>query len=219
MNNLTALVADDEPTVLDKLVQYLAIYFDTVYKARDGLEALEIYKDKSPDIILTDINMPKLNGLKLVEQIRKTDKKTKIIMLTAHTDTDYLIKAVELHLVSYLLKPIKIDELKNTITKAIEEIGQNNYIDLTNGYSWDDNSNSLLNKNKKIELSDYESLFIKCLVNKKNQSVSYEELHNYIYDMDDFSKDAISSLVKRIRQKTNKELILSCYRVGYKIEF
>jgi len=217
MNNLKILVVDDEQELLDKLLMYVGIFCDTVYSATNGKEALEIYEKNKPDIILADINMPKMNGLELVERIRQTDKKTKIIILTAHTNTDYLIKSVKLHLISYLLKPVKIDELKETITQAIEEISQTNYIDLTGKYQWDSKTKSLLNKDAKIELSDYESLLIKCLIDKKNKSVSYEELHNYIYELEEFSKDALSSLVKRIRQKTNKEFIISCYKVGYKI--
>jgi two-component system response regulator VanR len=73
---------------------------------------LQLYEKYKPDIIITDIQMPKLNGLEFVKRIRQKDKKTQIIIITAFCDKDYLLKAIELGLVKYLVKPVKKKSLK-----------------------------------------------------------------------------------------------------------
>jgi len=217
MDNFSILIADDEPELLDKLTEYVKIFCDTVYTAIDGEEAYEVYKKNQPTLIFADINMPKLNGIELIGKIRETDKKTKIVILSAHTDTDYLLKAVELQIVSYLVKPVKMDELKAIIVKTVSELEEDSKVALNNDYIWVLNRKVLIYDSKQVDLSTYELLLIECLVNTKNQCVTYEELHNYIYDLNEFSKYALNSLVKRIRQKTKKEFITSCYKLGYKI--
>ena len=218
MNNVSILIADDEEELLNQLVIYTNLFCDTVYKATNGKEALELYYKHKPNIIITDINMPKISGLELIEKIRETDQETEIIILSAHKNTEYLLKAVKLHLISYLLKPITIDELKDTITQAINRIKQKGRLYLNNGYYWDDKNRALLYNNTKIDLTNYELLLIESLIQKQNCNVSLEELHYEIYSLKEFSKDAITSLVKRIRQKTTKELIKSSYKEGYKLE-
>jgi YesN/AraC family two-component response regulator len=71
-------------------VEYLSRICDNVLEAKDGLEALKVYNAQKPDIIISDIKMPNMNGLELAEEIRKTDKTTPIIMATAHTETHYV---------------------------------------------------------------------------------------------------------------------------------
>lgn len=217
MKNIKILVADDDITTLYGLSNFLQLFSPNIYQASDGIDALNIYKKYKPDIILTDINMPRLNGLELSRKIRQISKESKIIILTAHTDTKYLLDAVKLHLVSYLVKPINLSELESIILKIILELENQDYINLGNEYFWRDLNKSLFYKNHQIELSSYESLFISHLIKYKNQTVSYESLHYAINELDHFSKNSITSIAKRIRYKTYKNFISNVYRKGYKI--
>ena len=112
MNKISILIVEDELKLLEAYSKYLSLFCDQVFTATNGEEALEKYSKYKPDIILTDINMPKLDGIEFIEEIRKLEKKTKVIILTSHTETKYLLRAIELHLVTYLLKPVKMDKLK-----------------------------------------------------------------------------------------------------------
>lgn len=76
----------------------------------------------------------------------------------------------------------------------------------------------LFYNNSLILLSSYEGDFLDCLVNKLNESVSYVEIHYHIYNLNEYSQDAIFTIVKRIRKKTKKKFIKSCFKFGYKIE-
>jgi len=218
MNKIKILIVEDEPELLERLVKYVSIFCDTIYQATNGYEALEVYAKQSPNIILTDINMPKLTGVEFIEEVRKRDEKCQIIILSAHTHTEDFLKIVPFNLVSYLVKPIQVRELKVSLLKAIDNVSRNTEINLNNGYLWNSNAQSLFYNNSLISLTSYEGAFLDCLVNKLNQSVSYSELHYHIYNFNEYSQDAIFTIVKRIRKKTKKEFIKSCFKFGYKIE-
>lgn len=218
MNNLSILIAEDDMKLLNRLTSYLSMFCDTIYEATNGIEALEIYNQNSPNIILTDVNMPKITGIELIEKVRKNDNTTQIIILSGETQIKDLLKVISLNLVDYLVKPIQMEELKKTILKAINNISMGDSILLNFDYFWNKTTKSLYLKDEKVKLTSKETDFFNILVRKLNQSVSYEELHNNIYNYDDYSQSAIFTIVKRIRQKTEKELIQSCYKFGYKVE-
>lgn len=218
MKNISILIVEDQSSLLDRLEQYLGIFCDTVYKANDGEMGLVLYEKYSPDIILTDIDMPKLTGVELVQKVREKDSETQLIILSAHTNTEDFLKVVPLNLVSYLVKPIKMEQLKQVVLKAIENLSKDNYINLNNNYLWNIDKKILLLDGKQIELTNNENTFIEILVSKLNQKVSYEEIHYYIYNLKEFSQDALFSIAKRIRKKTTKDFIKSSFKYGYILE-
>jgi CheY-like chemotaxis protein len=71
--NYSILYAEDNKNVRENYVLYLENYFDYIYEANDGLEAFDIYRDKKPNVLLLDINMPNMNGLELAKKIREND--------------------------------------------------------------------------------------------------------------------------------------------------
>jgi len=217
MKKLTILIADDESELREQLVEFLEFYADTVYEAEDGIEAWELYKKYDPDIVMTDINMPRLSGLDLVKKIRTHSDKTKIIILSAYTNTAYLLRAVEMNLVTYLVKPIPMGKLREAILQCMPDIAIDDSIALPNGYRWHKSDSILYEHDREIKLTNYEMLFVRSLINRRGQPVSYETLHNEIYDMQEYSQDALSSIAKRVRKKSYKDLIISCYKMGYKI--
>ena len=100
MNNIkepySVLYIEDEKDIRANYVNYLDRHFEKVYEAADGEEGYEKYKKNRPDIMIVDINLPKLNGLELVRRIRENNHSTKVIMLTAHSETKSLLEATEL---------------------------------------------------------------------------------------------------------------------------
>ena len=96
--NYTILYVEDDEGVRTINSRFLNRMFKKLYEAKDGEEGLALYKKYHPDIILTDIQMPKMDGITLSKKIRKTDKDTKIIISTAFSDKDYLLEAIELRL-------------------------------------------------------------------------------------------------------------------------
>ena len=219
INDISILIAEDEKQLLNSMVEYLELFFENVYTAEDGLTAYEIYANQKPDIIITDIHMPRLDGLSMIEKIRKKDLQTKIIITTAHAEKEKLMQAIELHLVKYLVKPIQSDKLKELLLSLVDELRQKkNRIYLKEAYYWDRTEKRLFHDEDEITLKPREQKVLELLCSRINQSVSAIDIYNYLYEDQperDFSSDAITSLMKRIRQKLPKETIKSSYGVGY----
>jgi YesN/AraC family two-component response regulator len=119
MKNLSILIAEENVFLREELVEYISTFVDDIYQANNGIEAFDMYQKYKPSIILTDINIPLLNGLELTEKIREVDENIEIIIISAYTYTEYLLSAIELDLVSYLAKPIQRNKLEDTLLKSI----------------------------------------------------------------------------------------------------
>ncbi|HIP30468.1 MAG TPA: response regulator transcription factor, partial [Sulfurospirillum arcachonense] len=88
-----------------------------LYCAKDGMDALEVLKENEIDAVITDLNMPRLDGLGLLDIIKQKYKKTIVIIVTAHSESNYLLKAIELKADGYILKPLNLQELFSLIIK------------------------------------------------------------------------------------------------------
>ena len=124
--NIKILYVEDDEIARENGVEYLQNFFEQIYEASDAIKALQLYEKYQPDIIITDIQMPKLNGLEFVKKIRQKDKKTQIIIITAFCDRDYLLKAIELQLVKYLVKPVKEKEFEEALFLCVNSLQEDN---------------------------------------------------------------------------------------------
>jgi YesN/AraC family two-component response regulator len=111
------LCVEDEPQALAQLKLSLESFCQELYCAKDGMEALEILKEHTVDVVITDLNMPRLDGLGLLDIIKQKYKKTVVIIVTAHSESNYLLKAIELKADGYILKPLNLQELFSLIIK------------------------------------------------------------------------------------------------------
>ncbi len=117
---INVIIADDHQMVREGIVQILELDGDIIVngQAGDGEECLEIINRKQTDVLLLDINMPKKDGLQVLRYIRKEKMNTKVLMLTIHSEIEYLIKAVEIGVEGYVLK----DSDSTVLKKAIYDI-------------------------------------------------------------------------------------------------
>lgn len=216
MENLSILIAEDEAHIRKGLVEMLELYFERVFEASDGVEAYQIYQEEYPQIILTDIDMPKLNGLDLVKKIRATDNQTKIILLSAHSKVKYFQEAIPLGLVSYLIKPISSRELRAILQQTIQEISLEEPLTLADNHQWDRREKKLIFEQQIIALTHSEQRLLEVLIDAKGEVVTYSQIQYHLYDTS-HSLNAITSLIKRIRAKSSKNLIETCYKEGYRV--
>ena len=216
-SSLKILYIDDEDSVRKSAIDLLEFYFDNIYQAHDGASGIEMYKKCKPDIIITDIHMPNLNGLEMVRKIREEDQETKIIVMTAFLKTPYLLEAMDLGLIKYLVKPVIENELLITLKSCITDVSQKrNVFNLGDGFKFDTLNNNLFLFKEQIFLSKKEHVFLKMLLINHDRVVSYSELSNSIWD-GIMSEDAIRSIVKDIRKKITKNVIKNVSGIGYKI--
>lgn len=217
--NIRLLYVEDEEHIRRNAISYFKRLFDEVYEAKNAFDALEQVKELKPHIIITDIKMPKMSGIDLVKRIREFDSNTQIVILTAFTDTNYLLEAVELGLVKYLVKPIRHDKMLPVLMQCAKNI-QNKDTNLkyiTNNCIFDTFNKTLVNENKIVKLSKNELKFLELLCQNSNRVVSYEEIENAIWYDSYMSEDAIRSLVRNLRRKLPKDSLNNIARVGYRI--
>lgn len=122
LENITILYVEDQEEIKNFTCEILKSFVKEVIPASNGEEGLELYKinkDKI-DIVISDINMPKLNGLEMYEQMLKIKKNIPVIITSAHTDTNFYQKALNLGISSYTLKPIDLYDMVNNIIKLLE---------------------------------------------------------------------------------------------------
>ncbi len=115
---------DEEPTLrlLENILDWKSLGINEIRKASDGAEALSIIKDYSPDILITDIIMPEMDGLELISRIREDEIEIQIIILSAYNEFKYAQKAISYGVRGYLLKPLDEDKLEQLIIESVEEI-------------------------------------------------------------------------------------------------
>jgi YesN/AraC family two-component response regulator len=118
LKELKMLFVEDEPDLINIISTTLTKLNLNFLTANDGEEALEIYKNNLDiDIIITDINMPKMNGLALIENVRDIDSSLPVIVMSAHTEQEYIKKAAQLGVTSYLLKPFDFIKFIDLVSK------------------------------------------------------------------------------------------------------
>lgn len=120
MFDLKILYAEDEEYIRTLLARVLTKLAKEVIVAENGLEALSLYEKHAPDIIITDINMPKMSGFEMAEKVRETNKLIPIIAVTAHNDMEHFMDAIKLGVTSFLVKPVEISELQRVLTSVAE---------------------------------------------------------------------------------------------------
>jgi len=222
----SVLYIEDEKDMRANYVNYLSRHFEKVDEAADGEEAYEKYKKDRPDIMIVDINLPKLNGLDLIKKIRKEDHSTKVIMLTAHSETKYLLEATELKLTKYLVKPVSRSELKDALNLVIDDLcnfetKSKKIIALRDGFFWNIQREELLNNNSRVMLTNKERSILMLLFSSVNRTFSYDEIIINVWYEDSYDRDkldALKTIIKNLRKKLPKDSIKNVFATGYKIE-
>lgn len=221
IKDISILLVEDEIELRDEIEEYLGIFFQRIYVAKDTKEAFDVYEHKNPDIIITDVNLPQESGLELVSKIRENNKNIKIIILSAHSDQDKLLKAVKLQLETYLIKPVNMEDLKKILLEIVDSVRKTQKrVYATERIYWDCKTNTLWDANEMVKLGTKENLLLKLLFSKPNQIFSAEAIFKHIYALKsdkEFSSHSITSLIKRLRLKLPRDIIENIYGSGYKI--
>lgn len=217
---IKVLYVEDDEIARENGVEYLENYFENIYEAPDALSALKLYEEIKPQIIITDIQMPKLNGLEFIKRVRQNDDKTQVIVLSAYSHKEYLLAAIELQLVKYLIKPIKEKEFEEAILSCINSIEKcsSNIIKLKEDYSFDIYNQVLVKDEDIVKLRTKELELLTLLAKNKNRFVTYDEIENYVWQESAMSKDALKTLVKNLKAKLPLNSLENLSGTGYKLD-
>jgi DNA-binding response OmpR family regulator len=218
LNQMKVLLVEDEIELSSMLENAIGEYFFTFKVASNGKEGLELFKEIKPDLVITDINMPNMNGIEMSKEIRKTNPNLPIIILSAFSQKDYLLNAIDLSVTKYLIKPFDPDELLESISIISEKIGKKK-IELKDGFIFDKNTNSLAKDGKYIKLTKREIKFIDILIDISPAILSEEDIKINLWDNKNSNVERIRTFVKRLREKTSKDFIKNIKSQGYQIIF
>jgi len=120
--DVTILYVEDDETARESTLKLLDTVFLGIDVAKDGMEALEMFESKKYDIVFTDINMPRLNGIELITKIREVNINIPILILSAYNDTEYFLHSIRLGVDGYLLKPLELEQFFTAIAKVLKRI-------------------------------------------------------------------------------------------------
>jgi len=158
--NTTILYVEDEDDVRDGYARALQRISKELITAENGMIGLQKYKEFLPDIVISDIKMPVMDGLEMVKAIKEINPDANIIFTTAHSESAYLLEAIEHHVDGYLLKPVQ----KNTLIALVEKVSKNIMLEKENeklkqqlaSMAYKDGLTGAYNRNKFNEVFEYE---------------------------------------------------------------
>ena len=121
LKQLNVLFVEDDQHAREIITMILEDMFAGVVSAVDGVDAFEKFQKNSFDIVISDINMPRMNGLKLFKKIKEIDQNVSLVFLTAHNEDSYFLESIKIGVNGYLLKPIDIEQLTKTLMRITQK--------------------------------------------------------------------------------------------------
>ena len=220
------LLVEDEKDAREILSFYLNTIFEKVIVAKDGQEGLEIYKktfDKGDvfDLILTDIKMPNMDGMAMLEHIYTINKNQKFIIVSAYRDEEKLLKSIDLRVIGYFIKPLNVDNVMEMLRKAKDEVLKEKIklIDINKTYKYSPKEKLLYQKNKLVKLSKKEAQTLYILMQNRGKIVSIDTFKQNIWNSKDVLDSTFRTTMKRLKDKLKADdFILSRKGQGYIIE-
>lgn len=218
------LIVEDEKELLESIAEGLRLSGYAVDTASDGAEAEDLFWSETYDLIVLDINLPKIDGFTLLEEIREEDKQVNVIMLTARTQVADRVKGLDLGANDYLIKPFHFDELEARIRSLLrrKQVVEDKIIHYRN-LSFDTATKSLTAGGEVIKLTAKERGIFEYLILNQGRYVSAEELMEHVWDMNvsDVSNAVrvhMSALRRKIKEAAGENIIRNEIGRGYMID-
>jgi len=215
------LILEDDELFCESLEDFLSEEGFEIDTAYNGEEALEKNFENNYDLYLLDINVPKINGLDLLKELRQSGDETPSIFLTSYKDKETLHQGFLNGADDYLKKPVDLDELLLRIKSLLKRSGkQTTKITLTNGLVYNPQTKRITKDNNDLQLpSKVIDLFELCLENR-NSIISKDMIIQRLWSTsEEYSEGSIRVYVNNLKKILDKDSIVNIKGVGYKIEF
>lgn len=215
LKNLNVLYVDDDSEACQSIGTVLEYYFANVYIAKNGFEALEIYKEKSCNILLVDYDMPIMNGYEFLKEVRGENSLIPAVIISSYDDKDKLFNAIKLELVEYLVKPFDHSELKKLFYSVLQWMEKKSLL----VYHLDENciysltTKQIIKDDKTMDLTSSEYKILEYLLFNENRLIPYDiliDLNSY-----DSNHKSLVSQIYKIKKKIGTDIIKNVKNEGY----
>lgn len=216
LKELNVLLVEDEKNLAQLLKSAIGENFASFTIASNGKEGLERFLKLSPDLVITDIMMPEMTGLEMAEELKKVNSDIPIIILSAFSEKEKLLGAIDVGVMKYFIKPFDPDELLEYITTISGKL-KNDLIILEDDFKFNKETNNLYKDDKYVALTKRESLFLQLLIKNPKDMISNELINKELWDDGSSSEERLRTFIKRFRLKTSKKLINNIKGQGYQL--
>ena len=207
MKKTKVLVADDHKLVREGIVKLLGFYeeIDVIGEAKDGLETVEKVRNDFPDLVLLDLNMPRMNGIDTIKKIKEITSEIKILILTIHEDEEYIYEVTRAGAEGYIQKDIEPDELRN----SIKEVMNGNKVFPA---KIEEKVDEQLEKDKSDleELSNRENEVLELLA----QGMSNRDIAEELYISEKTVKNHVSSILRKFSVNDRTQAVIVALKNG-----
>lgn len=219
LKKLKILLVEDEEKLSSLLKNAIGDSFYSFYIANNGKEGMENFLKLSPDVVITDIMMPDMTGLEMAKDIKKIDSDVPIIILSAFSETQNFLEAIDIGVVKYFIKPFDPDELLEYIESLEPTIGSK-IITLVEGFTFNKIKKSLYKDTKFVKLSKKENLLFELLLQNYEDDkrvIDDEMIKKTLWEDEDVSDERLRTFIRRLRVKTSKNLVQNIKGQGYQL--
>ncbi|MFP4332408.1 MAG: response regulator transcription factor [Campylobacterales bacterium] len=215
------LFIEDDESQANLICNYLEKYFKNIEVEKNGKIGFQKFlKDRNKyDVIITDINIPDIDGIELAKEVRRVDKRIPIIAISAYDDKEYLLGAINSGMNKYILKPFKMEELYNAINECLFDLSEKKIFRTyykNKKIIFDYMNRRLIAEDHSVRLTSKECEFLMILIMLKNFIVTYDEVKEFIWHKD-VTNDTLYSFVKRLRKKLPAPIVKTISKHGYKL--
>lgn len=215
LKELKILFVEDEENLSRLVKNAIGENFHTFAIAKDGLEGLELFEKIKPDIVITDIMMPRMNGLEMAKKLKELNDDCFIIILSAFSEKEKLLGAIDVGVAKYFLKPYDIDELLEYLNSIAYKFFKKN-LQLVDGFTFSKNTCRLYKNDRFAQLTKNEIKFLSMFAENQNEIIDDETIKKNLWG-NESSDERLRTFIKRIREKTSKNIIKNIKGVGYKL--
>lgn len=217
LSNIHVLIVEDDDVISFALRQSLGVHCKRVDVATDGIEGFEMFEKNKPDIVISDINLPEMNGLEMIKAMRAISPHLPVIIMTSYDSSKNISESINQGAHHYLRKPFSIEELQIALLMATKDI-YNSLVHLEEGFIYDKNNKKLINETGlNIKLTKLEMEILHLLISNLGKIVDYETIEGYVWQEKSMSIEALRMRIKKIRQKTYNNIIENVSGCGYRI--
>lgn len=218
LKDINLLLVEDDEDLREAIKSSVERYVNEIYACADASEALKCFNSHNINLIVSDINMPKMSGLKMASIVRQSDESVPIIFLTAYDSDENMLKAIEVKSSGVLKKPFDKRELVMTMSFAANKFRSDfASVDLKRGFSFNAFTKELYKDGEIIPLTKKEQALLHLFLKNQTRIISFDMIEACVWSGESCTSDAIRAFVYKLRKKLYPQLIQNAQGRGYKL--